>query len=288
MDDLFSTPLPGKPAGAFYAFFCLVILLGLAVNVVILASGKLKRLKSRALLERLRGKSWSLGESAWVLLAVMFAWLTTASVGLLMQRIGVGVRAVETAMQVAWTVLAPALVIAALASIAREKGVSLVSWSGLEQRQLWVGVRQGVLFYIMAIPVVLFYSMVYFRMLQLLGQATDQPQDVVQFMMDPAGPTAAQIYLAVAAVSIMPVAEELFFRGVLLPLTARHARLSVALCFVSILFAVVHWHLPSVVPLALIAFAVSLGYLYSGSIVVPVVMHAAFNAMNLGLILSMR
>jgi len=286
MDDLFSTP-PCEHAGIAYNILGLILLAGIAVNVVALCTGRFRQLRAPALQERLRARSWSLLESGCILLAIVTAWLLTVVAGLLARRAGLGPRAAETTALVAWTILVPALEIAALVLMAREKETPLLRSFGLERERLWTGFKQGILFYTMAIPVVAFYALLYSRLLHLIGEAPDKPQDIVQFMMDPAGPAAAQAFLAVAAVALMPAAEELFFRGMLLPLAATHARLSIAVCFVSVLFAVVHWHLPSLVPLFLIAVAFSLGYLYSGSIMVPIVMHAAFNAVNLALILGM-
>ncbi len=54
-----------------------------------------------------------------------------------------------------------------------------------------------------------------------------------------------------------------------------------AMLAVSTLFAVVHFHLPAVLPLFIIAMACSIAYVRTGSILVPIIMHATFNATTL-------
>jgi membrane protease YdiL (CAAX protease family) len=45
-------------------------------------------------------------------------------------------------------------------------------------------------------------------------------------------------------------------------------------------------HLPSLLPLFVLSMWLCLGYAYGGSIVVPVVMHMLFNAVNLVLVFT--
>jgi len=87
---------------------------------------------------------------------------------------------------------------------------------------------------------------------------------------------------------LAPLFEEVIFRGILLPLVARRWGTAAAVVTVSALFAMVHFHLPSVVPLFVIAVAFSLGYVYSGSLLVPVAMHALFNGVNLVMLALLR
>ncbi|MBI2438138.1 MAG: CPBP family intramembrane metalloprotease, partial [Lentisphaerae bacterium] len=87
------------------------------------------------------------------------------------------------------------------------------------------------------------------------------------------------------AMIVAPVAEEALFRGMLLPLIMKRLGAGPAVLLSSALFALVHFHLPSFFPLFVLAAGLGLAYIYTGSLLVPIVMHALFNGMNLGLLL---
>ena len=87
---------------------------------------------------------------------------------------------------------------------------------------------------------------------------------------------------------LAPVSEELLFRGIGLPLLIRRIGVWPAVCLLSLFFAALHLHIPSLIPLFLIGAAFSLAYLYTGAIAVPIAMHVIFNAVNIGLMFLLR
>ncbi len=60
-----------------------------------------------------------------------------------------------------------------------------------------------------------------------------------------------------------------------------------ALLVVSLLFGAIHLHGPSLVPLTVLSLGMCAGYLRTGHMLTPIVMHATLNALNL-LALSAR
>ncbi|MCX7887549.1 MAG: CPBP family intramembrane metalloprotease [Verrucomicrobiae bacterium] len=90
------------------------------------------------------------------------------------------------------------------------------------------------------------------------------------------------------AVVVAPLCEEVFFRGLAYPALKQRLGAPLAMTVVSVLFAVIHFHAPSVPLLLLLAFGLTLAYEYSGSLVAPVTMHALFNLLNLVAILLYR
>ena len=78
-----------------------------------------------------------------------------------------------------------------------------------------------------------------------------------------------------------PISEELIFRGVALPIAAKHFGTVPAIFAVSVVFAAIHFNVSSSIPLFVLAIGLSLAYIYTQSIIVPIVMHASFNAFNL-------
>jgi membrane protease YdiL (CAAX protease family) len=90
---------------------------------------------------------------------------------------------------------------------------------------------------------------------------------------------------AVAAIALAPFAEEVFFRGILLPAAARSMGPARGLLLQAAVFGLIHcwsqWEAwPLAIPLAGVGWLAGWLYLRTGSLAVPVVMHATFNAAN--------
>ena len=83
------------------------------------------------------------------------------------------------------------------------------------------------------------------------------------------------------AVTIVPVVEEMLFRGILYPSIKRLGFPRVALWSVSVLFAAVHLNVPIFLPLVALALALTMLYEYTDNLLAPITAHAVFNAVNL-------
>jgi membrane protease YdiL (CAAX protease family) len=100
--------------------------------------------------------------------------------------------------------------------------------------------------------------------------------------------TAAGLDLVVrvvSAVALAPFAEEVFYRGILLPAASRVAGPALGLLLQAVVFGLIHcvnqWEAwPLTIPLAALGWIAGLIYLRTGSLLVPVVLHATFNAFN--------
>ena len=163
-----------------------------------------------------------------------------------------------------------------------------VSWRaafGLDARRAVDQAGAGILFYLVMLPILLFSSVAY----QIFLAAVDYPstlQPVAEMLTAPQS-LAMRLYVLLLAVVIAPVAEELLFRGIGFPLLLKRFGLGPAVFVISLVFAAMHMHVPSLVPLFAISVGLSLAYVYSGSILVPIVAHAVFNGVNLGLLMMM-
>lgn len=107
-----------------------------------------------------------------------------------------------------------------------------------------------------------------------------QPQEVVRFLQEAESPRD-RIAVIVMAVAIAPVAEELIFRGYLYPVAKRYVGPFASIMVTSLLFAVLHGHAASVPALFALAVCLSLAYEKTGTLLVPMVMHAVFNAVSI-------
>lgn len=89
-----------------------------------------------------------------------------------------------------------------------------------------------------------------------------------------------RLALAIVAVVLAPVAEELLFRGILYPAIKRGGFPRLALWGTSLLFAFIHMNLITFLPLLLFAMMLALLYEHTGNLLAPLAAHALFNILN--------
>jgi hypothetical protein len=90
-----------------------------------------------------------------------------------------------------------------------------------------------------------------------------------------------RVMIIILAVGIAPIAEEFVFRFFLYGVLRRYIGRFGGMIFTSLLFAVVHAHLPSLAPLFVLAVCFTIAYDWSGSILVSMTMHSLFNSLSL-------
>jgi membrane protease YdiL (CAAX protease family) len=126
-------------------------------------------------------------------------------------------------------------------------------------------------------------SLVVAALMRVTG--SEQPAD--QFLLDELTRGGVSTVLAfIAAVVLAPVAEELLFRGLLFRALLRRRSLHVAALVSASVFALVHVDVAVSQPLALVGLTLVgmvLAYAYqrTGSLLVPIAGHAAFNGITL-------
>lgn len=112
-------------------------------------------------------------------------------------------------------------------------------------------------------------------------------QPVLEATLDP-NSGAFLIYLIFLATVIAPVAEEILFRGIALPVLARQFGPWPALGLSSLVFALVHFNLGATPPLFVLGLVFGLAYFYTGSLTVPMVMHAIVNSVSIAIATCLR
>ena len=160
------------------------------------------------------------------------------------------------------------------------------SWSGafgMTLPGLKQSVGQGLGCYIGLMPVILVTSILYQLFLYVAGYPVTM-QDVVAIFMEPHSVWSLLLLLLMAVV-FAPLAEEALFRGILMPALMKKTGAGAAVAISSALFALSHMHLPSLVPLFVLSIALSLLYIYSGSLWSAVMLHAVFNGISIGILL---
>ena len=94
-----------------------------------------------------------------------------------------------------------------------------------------------------------------------------------------------RVYLGVFAIVLAPVAEEFIFRGMLYPFIKQLGSPRFAFFGTSAIFALIHLDLGTLVPLFVLALALTWLYEKTDNLLAPIAAHALFNAANLVLLL---
>jgi len=116
-------------------------------------------------------------------------------------------------------------------------------------------------------------SMTWFQLEPTIQEAVTTLQSTVEI--------PQQIYMAGAAVLLVPVAEELLFRGVLYPTFKGMGWPRAAFWGTSILFGAVHMTLMTFVPLAFLGLCLTWLYEKTENLLAPIFAHSLFNLANL-------
>ena len=130
-----------------------------------------------------------------------------------------------------------------------------------------------------ALPVVGAFSLI----AQFLPQDMLQEQELVTLFGDVSkeGNLQTVLLITLAAVVVAPICEEFLFRGYFYPVLKRYIGAAGAMLMAGGLFALMHANLASLPGLFALAICLTLAFEASGSILVPMAMHAFFNALSL-------
>ena len=86
-----------------------------------------------------------------------------------------------------------------------------------------------------------------------------------------------RVWLAVFAILIAPVAEEILFRGILYPTIKQLGFPRLAMWLVAVLFGLIHLNLVALVPLILFGIVLTLLYERTGNLLSSILAHSLFN-----------
>lgn len=164
----------------------------------------------------------------------------------------------------------------ALAGYLRLRRFDLDSLGGFGRIGFFRTVVTGAILMLAAYPLILLGDIVTQRLLR----GAPQKQAIVE-MFSESSTLEQRIIIIVLAVSLAPVAEEFIFRFFLYGVAKRYVGRVVGVVVTALLFAAVHGHLPSFAPLFVLGTCFAIAYEWSGSILVPMTMHALFNAVTL-------
>ncbi len=171
------------------------------------------------------------------------------------------------------------IIVGGIVFFLQQRNISVVRLFGFRAVPLLRALGIGALLFAAAFPLVRITTAL---TLKWLGEDAEI-QPIVQLFSDAASQgdwsrLVAPIFLAVVAA---PLTEEFIFRGYLYGVVRRYLGPITAILLTSALFAVIHFNLLSLPSLFILAICFALAYETTGSLLVPMAMHAIFNAVNL-------
>ncbi len=176
------------------------------------------------------------------------------------------------------TFLIYAIVLATITLIHRKCGGSWSVDFGMGARNLKT-LALAPLIYLAALPLLLLTAQFSQLLMQHLFGIEPELQDVAKiFSQDP---SILQVLYAIMAIGAAPLYEEIMFRGLIFPYLVKHMGLAQGTLLISMLFAMMHFHLPSFAPLLLLSVVLCLAYWRTGSLWVSIGVHLLFNAVSI-------
>ena len=159
------------------------------------------------------------------------------------------------------------------------RGMSLRESFGLGR--LGIGAAFGTAFVLLlaALPLIQISLELSRVLLAGAGYRNTEPQEMVRFLAENRS-QIARVTVAFSALVLAPFQEELIFRGYLYGVARRYIGPAGGAVLVSLLFAAIHVHAPSFAGLFVLALCLTLAYEWTGSILVPMTMHAMFNSIT--------
>ena len=148
-----------------------------------------------------------------------------------------------------------------------------------------MGIRQmkklliSPVFYLAFIPFLMLISKGYHLLLEYAFGMELELQEVAQVVSQEL--SWLEIVYMVMAIVVAPLFEELLFRGIAFPYLVKRIGLAGGTVLVSLLFAMMHFHLPSFIPLFLLSSALCMAYWRTSSLWVSIGMHTLFNAVSI-------
>ena len=178
------------------------------------------------------------------------------------------------------------LVLAGMTVVVMVWRIRPIAWLGLRwpgwRRVLWIGPVSVVGMWVLSASL---YASGYLKWMDSLG--VEQMQDSVKLLQETRDPLIIAL-MAVTAVLVAPVCEEILFRGYLYPAAKRFAGPWVAGIGTALIFAAAHGSLSPLLPLFVFGGLLVLAYEWTGSLWAPIAMHFCFNGATVIIQLAFR
>lgn len=250
------------------------VLLGLALAIVVVCIRIYGRLLAQVLTGR--GKVWNepLGIPDLLVVCVLVMWLAGSLVRAFSRPEHPSAVTDSAILQSA---VLFGFIVGGISLFLQTRQISVMRLFGFRRVHFLQMLKFGAGLFLAALPLVFLC----FALVRLYAGAEDhEPQEIVKFFSEAARRSEwSRMALGlIFGVVVAPVTEEFIFRGYFYGVLRRYLGIVPALLLVSALFAAIHLSVPVLLPLFVLAVCLTLAYEATGSLLVPMLMHALFNA----------
>jgi membrane protease YdiL (CAAX protease family) len=168
------------------------------------------------------------------------------------------------------------VVLVVLAGFLELRRINVEKLAGFSRHGIVRSIFTGTLLLLAAYPLINAADLI----MRLFSDEGSSKQNIVE-LFNGSRTMSQRVMIIVLAVAIAPIAEEFVFRFFIYGVMRRYIGRFGGLIFTSLLFAAVHAHLPSFMPLFVLAVCFTIAYEWSGSILVSMTMHSLFNSLSL-------
>jgi membrane protease YdiL (CAAX protease family) len=262
-----------------------IMIAGIAADCIIITAIEKRKIRWNESLTCLRNRPWFYYDGIYIML-VLATVFTAMILGMsIIDKCGITLAENTKKITVlAETLFMHLIIIGSIENLRRKKQCSYRDLFSIPKLSLKKSAKQGLMFYCAIIPPIVIVATLVNMLLKHFNIPVE-PQEIMKDFIDPNAPLWLSAALAVIAVIFAPIIEEITFRGILLPIAVKHTKPLFAIITVSLLFALIHMNLQAIAPLFVLAVGLSLSYIYSRTIIVPMLIHSIFNTISLGLYL---
>ena len=274
-------PLQTRGLMIVSTIFIAILGAGLVIDMRCLFRGRLRSVINDRLAS-IQNRPWRMEDVTWIGLVTLIAYAVMLTLITLEPRIhpADAPSIPPQAMLLVQALIFPISGTAVMLWLFRRRKMSIMAALNSDGRGIGHAARTGALTYLGIMPVFVLANVISIIGLARLG-LPPEPQLTIQLILDPASPAWFHAALIGLAIIAAPVIEEVIFRGILLPGLMQHLPAMPAIAGCSLIFAAVHLHLPSLLPMTVLGVGFCVAYIASGSLIAPIVMHAIFNLVNI-------
>jgi len=259
----------------------IIITTGIVADCFIYSAHKKKKTDWREHFQQLRNRPWEYFDGIYIMLvlATIFAALILSTQ--ILDKCGIALSATaESILILTETLVMHIITLAAIENLRRKYQCTYKECFSAPQTSILKTLKQGLIFYLAIMPPVILAAMIAVSILQSLHIPMES-QKILEEFVNPNAPFLLRTALVMLAIAAAPLMEEILFRGFALPIAAKHTSPAFAITAVSLIFAMIHFNLQAIAPLFVLAIGLSLSYIYTRNIIVPIIIHALFNTVSL-------
>lgn len=168
----------------------------------------------------------------------------------------------------------------------RRCGTTWADAFGWRRKGLGRGILMACVVVILVLPIAWYVSQLSAQWMESVDMEV-VPQGPVETLRE-ANSAWEKFYFGFVAILLAPVVEELLFRGMMYPALKQVGFPRFALLFTSFFFALIHLNLMTFLPLFLFAMVLVWLYEQTDNLIVPIVAHSLFNAVNFVFLLNQQ